>query len=157
ELLFAKLHDPDGAIDVYEDIVASDPRHEPTIQALEALVVDPERQGRITQILGPLYREADQWMKLIAVLEAEVGLEQDPLDRARLSAEIAELHERRGESPARAFEARARAFTEVPHDEEARSELDRLAATLGNWDEQVAAYEAALPKADDPSLVSELL
>ncbi len=156
-LLLEKLGDAHGAIDVFEEVVASEGAHGPTVAALEKLVLEPDHQARITQILGPLYRGADQWKKLVAVLEAEVRLATDPSDRARLLGEIAELHEQRGQSPALAFEAYTRAFAEEPHDERLRNELDRLAASLGVWDQHVAAYENALTKTDDPSVVSELL
>ncbi|MBC7170961.1 MAG: tetratricopeptide repeat protein, partial [Polyangiaceae bacterium] len=156
-LLLEKLGDTHGAIDLFEEVVQSDPSHAPSVQSLESLVINAEHQGRITQILGPLYRGADQWKKLVAVLEAEVGLADDPVERARLLGEIAELHEGRGKNGALAFEAWTRAFAEEPADERPRAELDRLAAELGIWDQHVAAYENALGKTQDPTLVAELL
>jgi tetratricopeptide (TPR) repeat protein len=73
-LLKEKLDDVHGAIDVFQEVVEADPTHGATVQVLEGLVLDPEHQARITQILEPLYRDADQWKKLVAVLEAQVQL-----------------------------------------------------------------------------------
>ncbi|MEM9070179.1 MAG: tetratricopeptide repeat protein [Myxococcota bacterium] len=156
-LLAERLEDKVGALDVLEEVVQDQPGHTPSVRALEALGGDPELRLRVTQILEPLYRGADDWQKLVGVLEAQVALAEDPPEQARLLAEIGRLHEERGGDGARAFHAWARAFAADPHDESARGELDRLAGLLGAWDEHVAAYEQALATTHDPMLISQLL
>ena len=156
-VLAERLDDAPAALDVLEEAVQVRPDHAPSIQAIEALGRVPELRLRVTQILEPIYRGADDWRKLVEVLEAQVELADYPTDRARLLAEVGRLYEERGGDGARAFEAWARAFVADPHDEAARAELDRLAQALDAWDAQVAAYEQAIAGADDPARVSELL
>lgn len=157
EILAERLHDKDGAIDVFEEIVQQDPGFAPTVAALEEMVLDELHQLRITQILEPIYRGQDEWKKLIAILEAQVSLSDYPSDKVRLLGEIGRLHEERGDEGGLAFAAWARAFAASPDDETARAELDRLADALDAWAQHVQAYEQALGNADDPATKSELL
>ncbi len=156
-ILAERLDEQVGALDVLEEAVQSRPDHGPSVKALEALGREPELRLRVTQILEPIYRAADDWQKLVEVLEAQVALTDYPSDRARLLAEIGRLYEERGGDGARAFDAWARALAADPQDDLARAELDRLAQVLGAWDEHVAAYEQAIAAAQDSSRVSELL
>lgn len=156
-VLAERLDDKVGALDVLEDALQSRPDYHPSVEAVEGLGRDPELRLRATQILEPIYRGADDWKKLVGVLEAQVALADYPSDQARLLAEIGQLYEERGGDGARAFEAWARAFAADPQDDVARGELDRLAQVLGAWDELVAAYEQAIAATQDPSRVSELL
>jgi len=157
ELLETRLGDRDAAIDVYEDISQIDAREVNAMAALERLIQEPELTLRISQILDPIYRQLDQWKKLIAILEAQVELGDDPFDQARLLSEVGELHDVRGDDPALAFHAWMRAFVADPASEQARSQVDALAARMGAWDEHVQAYEAALAKTDDDALKSEMM
>lgn len=157
DLLGARLSDVTGAIDLLEENVGSRPDHTGSVSALEKLVLDPEHQLRVTQILEPLYRAADQWKKLVAVLEAQASLAGDPSDQARILGEVGQLHESRGNDVARAFDAWTRAFVVEPLDDEAKGEVDRLAGLLNAWDEHVAAYEQAMAATNDPGRVAQLL
>ncbi|MBX3249736.1 MAG: tetratricopeptide repeat protein [Myxococcales bacterium] len=156
-LLAERLEDTVTAIDLLEENVEARPDHTPSIASLERLVTQPEHQLRVTRILEPLYRAADQWKKLIAVLEAQAAMSDDAVERVRLLGEIARLHEERGGDLAWAFDAWTRAFVTDPLDEDAQAELDRLAGSLGAWDEHVAAYEQALAACGDATRVSQLL
>ncbi len=156
-LLSEQLGEHERAIDVFEEIVVERPNHQKTIESLEGLVTREALRGRLTQILEPLYRAQDQWMKLVAVLEARVNLAEHPADQAPILAEIGRLHEDRGSDPGRAFVAWTRAFVCDPQDDAARGEVDRLAGLLEAWDALIAAYEEALRKSDDPMLGSRLL
>ena len=157
QLLDERLDDRDGALDVYEDITEVSPDYQPTIAALEALVQAKEHRLRITQLLEPIYRRADQWKKLIAIFEARLELLEDPIEKVLLLSEIGRLHEERGAHQPLAFLAWARALAAEPENEQTRSNLDRLAATMGNWDEHVAAYEEAVAACDDALVVTQLL
>ena len=157
KLMIERQNDTVGAIDTYESVLQLRPDHRPTVAALEALVMTPEHQQRITEILEPIYRGADQWKKLVAVLEARASQSDDPYERRTTLSEIGRLHEERGNDPALAFEAWARAFAAEPFEEQPRAEVDRLAGLLDSWNEHVAAYEQALQVAQDPALKSQLL
>ncbi|MEO0324412.1 MAG: hypothetical protein AAF447_15735, partial [Myxococcota bacterium] len=149
-LLSSELDDKHGAVDVFEDIVASHGPHGPTLTALERVVLDGDLQRRVTEILEPLYRSQDQWKKLIAVLEARAKREDDPVDKAALLAEVGALFETRGDDRAASLGAWSRAFAVHPEGG-AQSEVERLATDLEAWDELVGSYEQALAASDDPA------
>lgn len=151
-----KLEDVRGAVDVYEETIVRDPGHVGTITALEELVVNEEHQGRITELLEPIYRNADEWKKLVAILEAR-AMHAHRSDQVPLFSEIGKMHEERGNDSALAFHAWSRAFAADAADEGVRSEVDRLASALGAWDEHVASYEVAIRECDDPDIQSQLL
>ena len=157
EVLEHKLGDVSAAIEVYEDVVGNQPREGRAIGALERLVQQPEHTLRISQILEPAYRQLDQWKKLVAILEARLELLEDDAECVGLLMEIGELHEKRGRDPALAFHAFMRAMVREPGNDEARSQVDRLAAEMEAWNEHVEAYEAALNKTDDHATVTALL
>ncbi len=157
KLLLEKQNDTVGAVDTFESVLQSRPDYGPTVAALEGLVMEADHQQRITEILEPIYRGADQWKKLVAVLEARAGQSDDPYEVRTTLSEVGRLHEERGQDLERAFEAWARAFAAEPFEEEPRAEVDRLAGLRDAWNEHVAAYEAALQRAQDPGLKSQLL
>ncbi|MFW5921400.1 MAG: tetratricopeptide repeat protein, partial [Polyangiales bacterium] len=156
-LLGERLDDKEGAVDLFEEIVQADPGHRATIERLEQLVLDDDLKLRITQILEPIYRQSDEWKKLVAILEAQVEMATDPMDKVRVLGEIGRLHEERGGDPGLAFRAWSRAFVEEPNNDEVRGEIDRLAAQSGAWDELVRVYEQALSASNDPTVTSDLL
>ncbi|MCX7806979.1 MAG: hypothetical protein N2515_00085, partial [Deltaproteobacteria bacterium] len=157
-LLAERLNDIGGAIDLYESILAERIDDAESVKALERLVLHPEHQLRIINLLEPAYRASDQWMKLIAIHEAKVGLVDEIDEKVRLLVEVGELHELRGQNPVLAFQAYARAMAIRPSDEGIRKEVDRLGALLKDWDGLVQAYETAIGEAkDEPALQVSLL
>lgn len=157
ELLEEKLGEASSAIDVYEDVANIDPKEARAVWALERLVQQPAHTLRVSRILEPIYRQLDQWKKLIAVLEAQAELIDDDAARVAVLCEIGGLHEQRGRDTALAFLAFERAFVCDPGNEQVRAQVDRLAAQRDAWNEHVAAYEAALAKTDDVTVKTTLL
>jgi tetratricopeptide (TPR) repeat protein len=157
ELLLSELSDEDGALDLFDQIIQVEPRHGATLAALERIVQGEKHRLRVTEILEPVYRQLDQWKKLVAIHEARLLLLTDRPEIARLLSEVGELHEKRGQDLGRAFHAYARAFTADPADEAVRDNIDRLAAKTGAWADHVAAYEAALSETSEPSAKLPLL
>ena len=66
------LRDVDNAIEVYREILTSDPNHGPTLQTLELLFAGNIRPIEIAGILEPLYRVAEQWEKLVRIHEVQL-------------------------------------------------------------------------------------
>ncbi len=157
ELLWERLQDETGAIDLFEEITQTDPKHGPAMLSLERIVQEERHRLRVTEILDPVYRHLDQWKKLIAIYEARLPLLTDRSEAVRLLAEIAELHENRGRDLRLAFQAYARAFAREPDNDGTRAHIDRLASRVGAWDDHVAAYEAALAAATEDSVKVQLL
>ncbi|MCA9575340.1 MAG: hypothetical protein H6726_15810 [Sandaracinaceae bacterium] len=152
-----ELNDVEGAIDTFEEVLVAHPTHAPTVAELERLVMNEQHQRRITEVLEPIYRQQDEWRKLIAILEAQAALADAPEDAERILGEVASLHETRGGDAALALEAWGRAFAKAPESTEARAQIDRLAEQVSDWGQAVAAYEQAIEASEDPTNVGELL
>ncbi len=156
-LLVDQLDDRAGGLDVFEEITRMDPSFGPTVAKLEQMVTAEDDRLRITQILEPIYRGADEWRKRIAIFEAQAAIADDPIDKVRLLGEVGRIHEERGRDGVLAFHAWTRAFAADPMDDATRAEIERLAELLDAWDQHVQAYETAITKTDDPMRVTELL
>lgn len=157
ELLLSELSDEEGALDLFDQIIQVEPRHGATLAALERIVQGEKHRLRVTEILEPVYRQLDQWKKLVAIHEARLVLLTDRAEIARLLSEVGDLHEKRGQDLGRAFNAYGRAFTADPADEVVRGHIDRLATKTGAWADHVGAYEAALAETSEPSAQLQLL
>ncbi|MFK7988880.1 MAG: hypothetical protein AB8I08_22870, partial [Sandaracinaceae bacterium] len=156
-VLLDKLEDVPDAVDVFEEVTQSDPHHTDTVATLERLVQNSEHQGRIIEILEPIYLATDQWRKRIAIYEAQVENGGDPYDTVRYLSQIAELHETRAGDLQLAFHAWARAMALEPSNDDLRSEVDRIANQLGTWDAHVRAYEDSVKGTEDIAVKSMLL
>lgn len=153
-----KLDDAPAAVDAFEAIVSEKRDHRDAIAALERLAdKHNELRGRIVDILEPLYRELDDWSKLIVVLNARLQGVEDPMERGTILREIAQLKEGRATDVTGAFSAYASAFATDPGDGEARAEVERLAAKHGLWDELVRTYENAFAATNDSIIQADLL
>ncbi|MET0339843.1 MAG: tetratricopeptide repeat protein [Polyangiales bacterium] len=152
-----QLDDIEGALDIYAQIAALAPDHAEALAALERLAGRPELLARVADILEPLYERAGAWEKLVWITELRIQIESEPTGRAALHRRIAVLHEQRGRSKPRALEALRRALVCDPADDDARREVERLAAQLGDWDALVNALEAAAQATSESTLKASLL
>jgi len=138
-----------AAVADYAALLAERPFDPDAIQALEALLSDPEARGAAARALERSYAASASWRKLHGVLEIQIDDSSDPVFRARELRRLAQLSARELQSPALAFGALARAFHEAPDDPLLRSEL-RVAAADADCLEELAELmaEAADAKAD---------
>ncbi len=143
------------AIELYRNILWERPDHGYSREAMERLAIHLEYRQLIAEGLGPIYREEGEWEKLSILTEMRIELSMDPLERARLWSEIAEIQEQHLENIERAFEAYLQAFSELPSDEEIREQLLRLTEQRGEWPRLVAAYESAQAHLEDLDLQIE--
>ena len=143
------LDDVNLAIDTHEDVTRLEPSNREARTALERLASRPELLRRVSEILEPLYAQAGEWSRQIWLYEKLVGIESDLAERSRLYGEIARLHEAHGKSPREAMAAWRRTLVTDPSDDHARSELERLAAELSDWDALVQAFEEAIEATAD--------
>jgi tetratricopeptide (TPR) repeat protein len=155
-LLEQRLDDSAGAIDAYEECLRADPRHAPALAALERLVLDRDHRLRIAQILEPLYRDQDEWAKLVVIYEAQLEFIEDAPRRVEILREIARLHEQRGRDVGRAWDALVRGFRVDPAQPESLAELTRLAGATGRYRDLVAALEQAAGEVYDPDVARAL-
>lgn len=146
-----------GAIDLHDQALAIDPGFAPSFIALERLVVQPEHRERIAALLEPVYREQDQWQKLVVILEARLEFVVGATARAELLREVARLHADRGGDLVRAFDATARAWREDVSSEDGYLELERLAERDGAWERLAEAIDACVEGMYDYDLAATLL
>ena len=140
QLYEQSLRDVDNAIEVYREILTSDPGHGPTLQALELLFAEGTRPIEIAGILEPLYRVAEQWEKLVKIHEVQLEKLTDANERQSLIQRIAEICEHKLVDQVAAFQWWARAVREAPTSELAGEEVERLAKVVRSWEELVGVY-----------------
>jgi golgin subfamily B member 1 len=156
-LFETRLDDIDRALDTYEEIAQLAPDNSEARGALERLSARPELLRRVAGILEPLYAQANEWKKEIWLAEKLVAAESVSSERADLFRRIAQLHEGNGREPAAALSVYRRALVSDPSDQEARSEIERLAEQLGDWNALVAAFEEAAQATSESALKASLL
>ncbi|MCS6914793.1 MAG: tetratricopeptide repeat protein [Myxococcales bacterium] len=134
------LRDVDNAIEVYREILANEPNHGPTLQALELLFAEGIKPIEIAGILEPLYRVAEEWEKLVKIHEVQLDKLTDESERQALLQRIAEICEHKLVDQPSAFTWWCRAFREQPMNELAGEEVERLAKAVHSWEELVGVY-----------------
>lgn len=144
ELHRTKLNDPDMAIDHYRAALDGDPRHSPTVVALETLMDDPDRRGMVAEMLQPFYKAEMDWAKLVDAIEARLETIPDPHERKPLLLEMGEIYEVQMEELEKAFETYARMFRDDIEDPKSRDLLSRLANVLDAWPRLAETYQEAL-------------
>ncbi|MET0285281.1 MAG: tetratricopeptide repeat protein [Polyangiales bacterium] len=157
QLYETRLDDIDRALDTLEEVAQLAPDNSEARGALERLSARPELLRRVAGILEPLYAQAREWKKEVWLAEKLVSVESSRSDRADLFRRIAQLHEGSGRDAAAALGTYRRALVSDPTDADARAELERLAAQLGDWNALVAAFEEAAAATSDSQLKGSLL
>ena len=152
-----KLADAAKAVDGYAGILDAAPDHQPTLEALEAMIRAGKEAVRAATTLEPIYEQFGDFAKLTAVLEVQVAAEEDPIRKVELLHRIAQLHETQLEALRPAFDAYARAVPIDPANEESLGQVERLAGELNAFGEVVKLYDAELDKlGENPDRLVEL-
>lgn len=152
------LEDLVSAVDVYEEALADegggivDP-----LNALEKLILEPEQRQRIAEILEPVYRETDEWKKLIVILKTLVEYNDDPPSKAAVWKEISNLHYTRGNNYLLAFQSLGHAFHSDPSDRSLLEEMTALAEQIEDWDVFVSMLNEVLEDIYDLEIKREVL
>ena len=165
ELYEQKLNDLSRAVDCYEETLQREASNAAAIGSLERLLHGlGERDAlrfRVAQILEPIYRNADEWAKLVGVYEVELLFIDDKPRRVELLREIARLEEERGQNYDAAFGALSRAWSEECSEGESReqplyAELVRLSQALKEWHKLVGILERAVESSYDSELAGRV-
>ncbi|MCK5797735.1 MAG: tetratricopeptide repeat protein [Deltaproteobacteria bacterium] len=149
-----ELGDLTRAVETYRDVLLTDPGHESTLDALDAIVHGDEEPVVAAQVLEPVYEQSLEWAKLIDLLE--VMNRHSDYRKLELLHRIAELYELRLEDSPHAFEAFGRALQEESSDEKSLVNLERLAADINGWETLSQLYEQELEKLLDPDRQVEM-
>lgn len=139
-----QLADVPTAIETYRRLLDFEPTHADTIAALENLLSVPEHELALAELLEPVYRGRSDFANLVRVLEIQSRHTPDMRRKIDLLQEIATAREDGLDDPAGAYEALGRALAEDPLDQETQTRSERLAKVLGQIDDLVARYRAAV-------------
>ncbi|HEY7726804.1 MAG TPA: tetratricopeptide repeat protein, partial [Anaeromyxobacteraceae bacterium] len=141
ELRETRLVDREGAVALYEEILAERPDHAEALARLEGILAKDPAHPRAGAALQRAYAAAAAWDRYAAVLDLRAGARPDPAERKALLVELAEVRERRLGDAELAFLALCRAFRDDPADSALRRDLSRLAAASGHEEELAALLE----------------
>ena len=141
ELWQLQLGDLARAVETYREVLAIDPTHEGSLQALDTLVQGGEEAVMAAQVLEPIYEQAMEHEKLVALYEVMIEHSDDPLRRQELLHKVGEISDAHLEDGRSAFNAYARSFREDTGDEQAVLHLERLAEQIGGWGELAVLIE----------------
>jgi len=159
ELKETRLLDREGALALYEEVLAARPDHAEAIGRLEALLQRDPGNARAAVALEGAYARSGDALRQAAILEVRAGERPDPAERKALYLELAELREKGLGEPELAFLALCKAFREDPADAAVRERLEALAAASGHEEELAAIYEDEidrLPPADTAQVALRL-
>jgi tetratricopeptide (TPR) repeat protein len=154
QLFETRSEDAERAMDEWEAALRIDPKHEPTVQSLEALMrKDPRSATRAAELLEGVYLQSLDWRKVMATIEARLAASQDPDERRQLLRRLAKLHEEQAEDYKSALETTAKLLAEDPTDEGTVAELERLARVAGDERRLAEIYATELEKVttDEPA------
>ncbi|MCG8418317.1 MAG: tetratricopeptide repeat protein [Proteobacteria bacterium] len=157
QVLEQSLTDVSGAIEVYRDILSTDPNHTPTLSALELLFLDGQQQIEIAGILEPLYETSGEFEKLHRIYEVQLEKLTDPHERQSMFQRLAELAEGNLNDQRRAFHWWGEAACEDPRWDQAIEEAERLAGAVHGWDGMVGVYVRILEQNDESDVQRQSL
>ncbi|MGE0786168.1 MAG: tetratricopeptide repeat protein [Sandaracinaceae bacterium] len=135
QLCEERIGDEARAIDCYRRALDAEPRHRPSLVALEQRLAARR-----------------DWSELVLVLELELDGLSDPMARARAAYRLGEVYEQHLDAPDRAAGAFESALAAVPGYPPANDALERLRASQSAWrrlaDQLEERGSRALAKAD---------
>ncbi|HUM11208.1 MAG TPA: tetratricopeptide repeat protein [Myxococcaceae bacterium] len=140
-----RLLDKYGALELYGEVLAAQPKHAGALAQLEAWAQREPQNKPLVEVLLAAYRTTGEQAKLAGLLEARVGASADPFERKRLLVELAGLHEQ-AHDPAGLFGALSRAFEEDPNDPALRARLGKAADGARTHEALARLYEEELPR-----------
>lgn len=144
------------AVETYRTVLEARPDDEEALGALERLMAEPDFQATIADVLEPIYRNRDDWQKLVGVYEIQRAHAADARRRVELLHRMAELYQKRGGAPEDAFRCYARAFADDPSDSRTLASLHVIAEALDLWSELVAVYEGQVGEIADVAVATDV-
>ncbi len=146
-------NDFERAFGEYEAALKLDPQHEATVASLESLMQQHQHAAQAAEMLESVYLAKLDWRRVMATLEARLGVSQDPDERRQLLRRLAKLHEEQEENYTAGLETTAKLLAEDVTDENTWHELERL-ARVANAEGRLAeifAGELAKVTSDEPA------
>ncbi len=156
ELMRTKTGESDRAFEVYVDILAEAPAHEPTLAALEEVAANRDARLRTAAANALLeqYQAQSLYRDQIRMLEI-IAKSDDPIERVRALLRAAEVSELGTEDVEAAFAFTGRGLREgvaLEDLERVLSDYARYADSTGRFSEQVATLASIAPELLDADL-----
>ena len=139
-----QLHDVDAAIENYAAALSGNPRQPAAIAALERYLTDPDARVQAAEVLEPIYVQQQRWPDMIRIYSAKLEGLADTQERMRITRFVARLYEEQLEDFENACKWYARLFREVPGDQSAREQLQRLGGIVEDWEFVAETYQGYL-------------
>ena len=108
------------AVNVYRDILAIAPEHQPSIQAMELIFAEGEMQSAIAEVLEPLHYAAQRWDQIVKIGEVKLSITEDRSDRFDIIRNVAEIAENKLGDTGNAYVWWLRAYIDDPSSEVSR-------------------------------------
>jgi tetratricopeptide (TPR) repeat protein len=140
QVLEHRLHDVEGALAVYREILDVQADHPGAVTDLESMFARGVKREETFALLEPIYRMGEQWEKLADIQARSLEFVSDPTARLQVMHAIAELVEEKLGDAVGAFGWYARALREHPLDERSLVEVERLAAVTDGWADLTNVY-----------------
>lgn len=150
-----RLLDKAGSVELYNELLAQDPKHEGALARMEALVAKEPQNLQAVDALLKAYRSSGDVAKLAQLIEARVAVSPDGYERKTLLLELSQARQAQDE-PELAYLALWRAFKEDPNDAALRTQLENAADAAKTWDELATAYEEELPRVADNDAAAQV-
>jgi tetratricopeptide (TPR) repeat protein len=147
-LKLTRLGDPRGALETLQEVLRRRPGHAGAIGALEEMAkTDNPVKGEAAVTLEPVFAEGGDHLKLVQMIEAQVGTETDPAARAALLRRMADIYAKEMDNVEMAFVVSTRALREVPDDPKHLELALALARKADTLDEIAAVLVEVAPRA----------
>ncbi len=151
ELWRRHLEDPTQAIEIYRNILAETPDHQPTLDSLTSMTSDAVEPLAAAEALEQVYLASGEYRKLTEVREVQIRFTEDPVERVEMLQQLAELYEIQLEDPPSAFSAFVRALPLDTRNELTLASLERLAEQTSSWHEAASRYDAEVQRMREES------
>lgn len=145
-----ELEDVYQAVDSYKELLADRPDDERGLAALEAIVLEKDEREAAFEVLVPVLDVLDQWERLYDLHEVMVDHRDEAFGRIKLLHRMGEIAEQRLGNFSQAFSCYARAFKDDVERNDTVTELERLTAEHGLWEDLQGLYQEGAEGASDP-------
>ncbi len=149
-LKLARLGDPRGALDLFEEVLRRRPAHPGAVGALEEMArSESPLRGEAATALEPIFTTGGDHLKLVQMLESRASMEPVAQERAALLCKIAEIYAGAMENAEMAFLFATRALRELPDDERSLALCVKYVEPAGAVEELASLLTEVATKASD--------
>lgn len=145
----AQLGKAAQSVACYGAALTADPAHAGAREGLLATLDDAEARPAAVALLGKLYRGREEWPELAKIVESRLEVTADPLGKADILRETAEIQEKRLGDLGAALGLLRRTFAITPTDRELERDVVRLAETTSDWSTLIDAYRDGIVSLGD--------